>query len=414
VLTLGEAVAYALEHSPRLQASAKEVHAAQAKLEQTRAQQRVGLNFQAVETRLGPSISFPLGTRIVTVVPDSRREFALSLNKVFYAGGALRASRRLAELGVEAAQGQYLQTAQEVVYGAVRAYLEVLKAQALRAVAAEAVNLAQEQLRLATVNFEAGTVAKFDVFSARTALANAQQGLLRAENAVELARAGFNLALGRRPTEPVELAPLEREEAEIPGLEESLQLAYAQRPELQILQYNLAMARQSVQLVAAGRRPTIALNANYTRQTATAFAESYSYNASLVVSFPLFDGGQVRASLREARANLARVEDLRRQTEQAIELEVKQALLNLEEARQRILTAQEEVTQAEEGLRVANLRYEAGVSPIIEVQNARLALTQARANLVTATYDRARAEAEWRKATGTYAAQLQEKLGLAR
>jgi outer membrane protein TolC len=279
----------------------------------------------------------------------------------------------------------------------------VLKAQELREVARQSVAQAQEHRRLAQVNVEAGTAAPFDVVRADVEVANAEEGRLQAENGVELAKAALNTALGRDPNTPVEVVPVQREVAPAPEPEPILKEALASRPELAGLEQNVAIAQEGAKIARGGRQPNVILDANYNQQTATAFSEDFSWNASVVVSMPLWDGGLARAQEAESKQQVKQLRQTYEQVRQGIALEVKQSLLSIEEARQRIATAETAVTQAEESLRIARVRYEAGVSPNVELTDAETALTLARTNRVNATYDYALALARLDKARGAYA-----------
>ncbi len=105
------------------------------------------------------------------------------------------------------------------------------------------------------------------------------------------------------------------------------------------------------------------------------------------MSKPLFDGGQARASTRQAEAALEKAQLAAEHVEDAIELEVTQAALAVNAARQKLKTTQATVDQAVEGLRIAQLRYENGVGTQVEVLDAQVALTAARTNNVNAQYD---------------------------
>ena len=73
----------------------------------------------------------------------------------------------------------------------------------------------------------------------------------------------------------------------------------------------------------------------------------------------------------------------------------------LEEAAKRTRTTAESVALAEEALRLANVRYEAGIAVLVEVTNAESQLTQARFNEVNALYDYAIALADLQRATSS-------------
>jgi OMF family outer membrane factor len=87
-------------------------------------------------------------------------------------------------------------------------------------------------------------------------------------------------------------------------------------------------------------------------------------------------------------------------TRQSISLEVTQALLNITESQERLRTTAKDVEQAREALRLAGVRYKAGVSTAIEVTDAEVALTQVLSNRVSALYDYQLALASYRRALG--------------
>lgn len=412
-LTLEEAIAYALEHNPQLAASREGVGVAAARLDQAKAQDRFNLTANYRRTYQGPVVEFtipnPAGgpAEKIEIVPDQTASYSVNLSKMLWSGGRLEASQRLARRGLEASQQDLRGTRQSVILQVTEAYLGVLKAQELREVARQAVAQAQEHRRIAQLNLEAGTVAQYDVLRAEVEVANAEERRLAAENGVALAKAALNTALGREPATPIEVVPVQWEIGPAPEAAAVLQEALATRPELIGLRKNLEAAQEGAVMARAGRLPNVILDANYNQQSRTTgfSSKNYSWNASVIVSVPIWEGGLSRAQEDERRRQEQQLRQTYEQVRQGIELEVQQALLSLEEARQRIATAETAVAQAEESLRIAQVRYEAGVSTSTELIDAEVALTQARTNRVNATYDYALAWARLTKARGAYAGQ---------
>jgi outer membrane protein len=123
-----------------------------------------------------------------------------------------------------------------------------------------------------------------------------------------------------------------------------------------------------------------------------------------VLSFPLFDGGITRARVAQAQEDLQIAELNLQQVKESIALEVRTAYLNLQDAAKRLEVARKGLGQATEALRLARVRYEAGVSLQLEISDAELAYTQAQTNLVNAQYDYLDAYAALQKAVGTIGA----------
>jgi outer membrane protein TolC len=248
--------------------------------------------------------------------------------------------------------------------------------------------------------FKTGTSPRFDVLRADVQLAAAQERLATARNAVELMKASFNNVLGRPTESPAVLKEIPREQIPVPDLTEGLEAAIAARPELASTQKQISLAVQKERLARAGDLPTLSISSSYNRQPATAFSRNYRYDALFIVSMPVFDSGLSRHEAKQARQERMAAQSLTEERRLRIELEVKQSLLNIEDARLRIDVTAKAVSQAEEALRIANLRYQTRLAPIIEVLDAEVALTQARNNEINAWFDYELANAQWRRAVG--------------
>jgi outer membrane protein TolC len=112
------------------------------------------------------------------------------------------------------------------------------------------------------------------------------------------------------------------------------------------------------------------------------------------------DGGLTVARVREARANL---ESVRAQVEsllQSVVAEVVQSSTDLQAAEQRLQTAQAQVANAHELVRISTGRYQGEIGTFLEVSDAQDALFQAERNLATAEADVQIARAALRRAIG--------------
>jgi outer membrane protein len=126
----------------------------------------------------------------------------------------------------------------------------------------------------------------------------------------------------------------------------------------------------------------------------------WNWNAGLLLSWPLFQGGQTRAQVRVARAELAGLEAQVDALRQGVRLEVDQARLAVRAVVAALGAADDAVLNARESLRLAEGRYETGVGNMIELGDAQLALTNAEAQSVQAEYSLASARARLLKALG--------------
>jgi outer membrane protein TolC len=118
------------------------------------------------------------------------------------------------------------------------------------------------------------------------------------------------------------------------------------------------------------------------------------------VSWPIFDGLRAKGNYDLAQAQ-ARVADLQlAQQRETIALEVAEARAGFQRAKSLFEARRQNTAEANEALRLANLRYGRGLSTQLEVQDAQLAVMQAETNEARSIYDYYLASAELARALG--------------
>jgi outer membrane protein len=190
-----------------------------------------------------------------------------------------------------------------------------------------------------------------------------------------------------------------------PELRAAIEQAYRQRPEVLAAEQNLRSAEESVRYERRARNPDVHFQAayNYTPDVTGFSAVKENYNISANLTLSVFDAGLIRARVRQAQDQADALRATLDQVRQTVALDVRTSQLNLREAEARRGTTASNVTQAREALRIANVRYQAGVSTIVEVTDAQVALTQAQTNQVNADYDYVVAQAAVERSLGLYA-----------
>lgn len=406
VFTLAEAIAYAMEHNPRVGGAAAQVREARARITQRKAVRGPQFGVNNFVFRQGPVIpGFSPGDP--PAVPPYRYNVGAFLSQVIFDWGQRSALQRSAERQAEAARLRETETRNDVRLVVSAAFFNILRAEQLLAVARERQTSATEQLRVAKARFEQDVAPRFDVIRMEAELANAEQEVIDAENEVALTKATFNTALGREVAAPVEVRHTpEPEHPDVP-FDAARETAVTVRPQLGALQEQIRSGEQEVKARRAENRPQVNATGAYDRPNPGGFAPtSYRYNFGLVMSWPFFDNGLTRGRVREAEALLESDRLALVQARQQIELEVRQALLDIGEAEKRIAASQKELDAAREALRVAEVRYRAGLGTTVEVTDAQVAVARAGQNLAGSQFDYEVAIARLEFATGVPIARL--------
>jgi outer membrane protein len=305
--------------------------------------------------------------------------------------------------GAKATYGQskedYANTRETVVLNVRTAYFGYLAAQRARTVSQESVHQNQELLKQAQGFYQVGIRAKIDVTKAEANLYNAEADLIRAKNAVEIARVNLMNALGVKTwtfsgmEEKLEVTP------RLLSLNELKRNALEQRPEMLKNRYQQDAGEANLKVARSGFFPTLSSTASYGWQGET-YPLKDNWWVGVGITIPIFEGFinaySVQSAKAQIRATQANAEVLR----QDISKEVDQSYLDLKAAWDVIRATTKALEAARENFRLAQGRYKVGVGSIIEVTDAQVQLFQADLRNVQAMFDYRTAEARLDKAIG--------------
>lgn len=421
---LAELLSSAREKNPQIAAAKQRTEAARAKVEAAVA--RTGPDVFAglgglwqedgvtVNATINATVPFLGGSLPVTAIGSNTYAAAVGLSQVIYAGGSLTAQKEAERLALGAAQAQELRTGQAVENSVRRAYYALRSAQAKTRVAGEALSLAKEHLSRAEKLFKAGVVAKNDVLRGKVAVSEAELSLIRAQSAEANALTALRRAVGTELIKAELEAPdifaqkLFSEDGDselakiLPRVPSGDRTAQAFEARAELKAYAL-LSKQAEKLARAaqGRTlPQILGAVGYVAADDSFFPGDGEAVAAIGMYWNLYDGGEMRAKTREAKAKakelLFQLEDMKN----AVRMEVVQAEQNLASARSRLEVALRQTEQAREDYRIAVRRYEENVGTALEESDSRVALINALTETATALYDIKTAEADLIYAVG--------------
>jgi outer membrane protein TolC len=237
---------------------------------------------------------------------------------------------------------------------------------------------------------------------ARTAEAN--------KNAA-LAVTGIRLLIGKGPEEPLDIAQQELPQPPPqPNENEVLRRALERRPEARAAAEQVAARQAAVDLERAKLYPDLALvggaTFNYTSsadQPRTPFAYNpynQRYAFAALGLHATFDIPQKLARIRQAEAELRDAMAQQRGAEHLVRLEVRQALGDLEEARQRVLRYTNQSNIGKQLAVQAGLAFDSGLGEARELLEDVLLWSRADGEKFKALFDAQIAWAALQKATG--------------
>ena len=399
VLTLDKAVELALSNHPSLRVASGTQAINEALVGQAQAgfypqmQGSLGKTLRTTNSTSQFSGSSVVGGRKTNGITTGFYQSNVTLNQLLYDFGTIKSQVETARFNLQAANSDAETTVQLVVVNVQQAYFGLQQTQRLVTVNEEAITQFQKHLDLAKGRFKAGIAPKIDVTTAEVDLSNAQLSLITAKNNALVARVTLNNAMGIQTTSPYRVQDPGQAEPYQVSLDEAVARAMQLRPEMISQRAQERAAEAAIKAAQGNFFPTVTSSATYT-YSGIEFPLVYNWNVNGTVNVPIFSGFLTKQQVAQARANLLKTKATGDVLRQTILLEVSQALLNLEAARERLKLTAVTVDQAKERLALVEGRYKAGLSNAVEVTDAEVVLVNALANDVVAmsTYQAAKAQ----------------------
>jgi outer membrane protein TolC len=254
--------------------------------------------------------------------------------------------------------------------------------------------------------FEAGLVPPNDELSARAQEARQRMLSIQSRTVRENAEADLARLVGLAPGTAIDPSATLTTPDVIDPFEVLVASARQSRPERHALEERIAAAESRVHAADAGRKPTVAVGGgiDFARPNARIFPRvgewRESWDASVNVSWSLFDGGRTKSEVAEASAGVRAVQARLEEFDSLVDLEIRQRLSELESSRAALDAADMAVQASTEARRVVGDRFAAGVATSTDLVDAQVAILQAQLDRTQAVASARLAEARLHRAAG--------------
>ncbi|OGW35915.1 MAG: hypothetical protein A2X58_12150 [Nitrospirae bacterium GWC2_56_14] len=404
-LTLQNCIETALKNQPAIRSARENVNAGEGRVAQA-----ASPYLPQIRASTGYSESHSLGGAFGDSITKSYTT-SLSVDQTLYDFGRTGNALDAARLGTRSLEFDEQRVVRETVLNVKQAYYALLAAKQLVLVAQKTIEQAESHFRQAEAFFQSGSKPRYDVTRTEVEVNNAKLGMINASNTVRLRTIGLYNAMGIDPERDIDIEDILSSPIAIPTMEQALAESVKNRPEMLKAEADIQAAQARVKAAESNYLPTLSANGAYNWAHGTSemglgpFGTQKgdiqnSWNAGILLSLPLFEGGLTKGRVSETRANLHSLEAQGRSYRQLILIELNQAYADIESAAARISVMELSVKKAQESLELAQGRYEAGVGPYIEVTDAQVASVNAEIDRVQALYDYQLAAARLFKAMG--------------
>ena len=301
-----------------------------------------------------------------------------------------------AKADVRASEARYSNQQYQVTLLAKNTFFGALRQADLLEVARERVAQAEQNMDIVRRRTLVGEATISDSLRARLDVVNALQAVLQGETAVRSAQFSLGRLIGVsgvvQPLRPDDLDPTELLLSE----EAIMEVAESVSPSVVAASEASVAARATVAAVRTAYIPSLRLSSgyNWSNQSRSFAGGNTSWNMSLSMSYPIFNGFQRETTIDRAQFTL-RVTSLLEDDARLGARELADgALQDLLTAQQAILIAEDAAFLAAEDLRVVRERYAVGAATILDILISQNAVTQADAGVITSRYDYVLARAE--------------------
>lgn len=409
-LTMARAVEIAEKTQPSLRQSRASVEVAQGRVDSAHVAERPQVNLAASLTASndprGPcDITMPNGPVCGGFFSYGYgTQLGASASWKIYDFGLTAANVRAAEANADAAVSGVAVTSLDVRRDVEVAYLEALARKRLTLVAEATVKSEDAHLDQARRFVAAQAKDPIEVAQAQARDANAKSTLAQAQSNEAVALANLRAAIGwidpsRAPAVDPNWPTVTAEQP--PDLGTLVETARKFRPEIAQLDKQIYAADASVTAAHAERRPVLSANGSVAWSPGEDnWSPQPAWQASLSLSWALFDGGRSHADVRVANANLISAQAQRDALLVSLTSALESSRAQIVANRANVDASTEAITAAQAQLKLAEARYTQGLGSQIELADAQTAVTTASGNLITAEWQLADAWATLRRAIG--------------
>ena len=428
LLTLDEAIQMALKNNEAGKISKEEIKKARAVLMENTSpalpqlaavvgfkhnieQPSQEMDFSAFDPMMQAMGLPPMDPVEIPLVYKYEWTFAATLNQNIYTFGRIYNAIKLAKQYESISEESARLTDDEIRYETTIAYYDMILAKRSNKIATENLKISEKNYNNVVAKVKAGIKSEFDELQSRAELANSKPYVISTRTAVELSKKNMNRVLGLPLDRDVEAAEDFLEFCPLLPLDAMISTARYNRKEIRLLGLEEKMKHTTGNLYITNMLPVLSADMAYTWVGSSITYEErvlpeededwYNFwNVGVTFSWPLFDGLESYAKMRQARSE-ERITRLKKaQLIKGIELELTSLQREFYSLKEELQARRETVEVAKKAFDLSSIRYDSGLGTALEKSNALFLLMQAKAGVIQTLHKLNTTRASLTKALG--------------
>ncbi len=313
----------------------------------------------------------------------------VSVQQPVFVGGKIVAANRMAASARKLAETQYDQEYSQVLVDIEQAYWQIVSISGKKRLAEGYADLLHQMEKDTDALIAEGFATPSDALTVKVKANEADMLLTKATNGLALAKMLLCKECGLPLDSEISLADESLDRIPVPQMSPVIsdEEIYEARPEIKSLKLAEDIYARKVDIARAEMLPTVALTANYivtNPNLLNGYQKKFGdfFTAGVVVSVPLFHGGENINKTRKAKAEAVMTRIKLDDAKEMISLQVAQLRQQETEALEKLTTAESNLRNAEENLRVATAGWNEGMIASNVVLQAQTAWLQANSEVI--------------------------------
>jgi len=321
--------------------------------------------------------------------PEQSYAYGIRLDQSYSLGGREFKLHEISRGNIEKGRLDILTIRQEYLMNVATAFYEVLRMRRYVEIARSNLERLQRHRDAAAIRLKVGEVTKTALLRAEAELSGAKTELIKAENGLSLAKAILARLAGiegpftlNEPEQTSDLDILDLQALKAEALERRSEVRSA------LIQHRLSV--EQIKVAEAAYYPSLSLEAVYNRadmSPALLNLVKETLYGGIKVTFPLYEGGQRRAEVKEAetkmRQALLQIEDIKK----AVSVEVERAYLEFVTYKNSLRSNEAQVAFARDNYNAVSRQFEHGLANSLDVMDANNLLVSSEQRLAETTYN---------------------------
>ncbi len=330
--------------------------------------------------QLPPSAQMLFGSSLSpALTSDQTYTLNLTVSQLLFSSFKIYEFSRQAWLNYEIAKQEYEKTKTDLITKTKENFYKTLLAKNVLDVSLESVKISSESLAVSSYLYNEGRISYFDLSNAKITFLNSKTNLLKMENMYRLSKEGLLNLLDMK--EEIDLVgDLSEEEKDLDL--QNLKSNIMNLPDMKIILAQIKIVNSITRNTLKEVMPTVVLSGSYD-WTIDDYTKSFDqwddrYSWSIVLSWPLFNGGATVSRFMQMKESLKQLKLTKESLVNILELELKSLYLNYLQQKATLKLNLESIELAKENLEVANTYYSKGRISYLELLQSQLNYSQSK------------------------------------